>query len=301
MKFIAVIVTYNRFELLKECIQAIRDQTSKVDEILVVNNNSTDGTTEWLNTQTDITLITQENQGGSWGFYTGLKAGYLKGYDWIWVMDDDTIPDPDAFEKLKAQSAFLSNQPGIDTGFIGSKAIWKDSRPHYMNLPSVHTFYPKGFAFNTFDAEGLISIQSTSFVSLLINRAAIKAVGLPFKEFFIWADDAEYTYRITRAGFYGFYSSTSVVNHKTPVNYMADIYTDSIKNLWKYRYGIRNELFLFKHFYGNKKFLSKLLKRLFVIPFRIYRQREGDKWTFIKANFLASVESITFSPRVEKV
>ena len=65
MQVTAVIVTYNRLELLKECIAAVKAQTYKPSFILVVNNDSTDGTTEWLNQQSDLIVIHQPNKGGA--------------------------------------------------------------------------------------------------------------------------------------------------------------------------------------------------------------------------------------------
>lgn len=89
----AVVVTYNRIKLLKECIDSLRKQTIILDGIIVVNNNSNDGTKEWLALQNDISAIHQENLGGAGGFYNGIKSAYNKGYNWIWCMDDDCLPD----------------------------------------------------------------------------------------------------------------------------------------------------------------------------------------------------------------
>ena len=96
----AVVVTYNRIKLLKECIQSIRTQTRMPEEVIVVNNNSTDGTLEWLNEQKDLTVITQQNLGGAGGFHTGIKTAYEKGYDWVWCMDDDGLPEINALKNL---------------------------------------------------------------------------------------------------------------------------------------------------------------------------------------------------------
>ncbi|MBK6915081.1 MAG: glycosyltransferase [Ignavibacteriales bacterium] len=100
MKITAVVVTYNRLELLKQCIESIRNQTQKLDKIIVVNNDSIDGTFEWLNSQEDITHINQKNLGGAGGFYTGIKTAYNNGFDWIWCMDDDGLPEINALENL---------------------------------------------------------------------------------------------------------------------------------------------------------------------------------------------------------
>ena len=74
LKIATVVVTYNRLELLKDCIESLRNQTRKIDEIFVINNSSTDGTEEWLSRQNDLTTITQPNTGGAGGFYTGTKT-----------------------------------------------------------------------------------------------------------------------------------------------------------------------------------------------------------------------------------
>ena len=99
-KVIAVVVTYNRQFLLAQCISALKNQTRKIDKILVINNGSTDNTEAWLRSQPDIDFITQENVGGAGGFYTGIKTGYERKYNWIWLMDDDGYPKEDALEKL---------------------------------------------------------------------------------------------------------------------------------------------------------------------------------------------------------
>ena len=95
-KVVAVVVSYNRQGLLSECIQALREQTRRPDEILVVNNGSTDNTEQWLLSQTDIKFITQENSGSGGGFNTGIQWAFRNNFTWIWCMDDDGYPAPQA-------------------------------------------------------------------------------------------------------------------------------------------------------------------------------------------------------------
>ena len=83
-KAIAVVVSYNRRALLSECISALRNQTRKLDSILVINNGSTDDTEEWLKEQSDLVFITQKNLGSSGGFHAGISWAYKNGYSWIW-------------------------------------------------------------------------------------------------------------------------------------------------------------------------------------------------------------------------
>lgn len=76
MNIKAVVVTYNRKELLKRNITCLRANTP-VSSIVVVNNGSTDGTGEWLDDQKDLTVIHQENVGGSGGF-TGAFSMHIR-------------------------------------------------------------------------------------------------------------------------------------------------------------------------------------------------------------------------------
>ena len=294
MKVTAVVVTYNRLSILKECIAALHNQTLKPHEIIVVNNNSTDGTAAWLASQ-NVSIITQENRGGSWGYFSGVKKAYSENADWVWIMDDDTLPRTDALEKLVA----VINSGISNSGFLSSKAVWSDGSAHKMNLQDIKTFV-SGKAFNEYDEQGMMLINSASFVSLLVSKEAIKKVGLPIKEFFMWADDIEFTSRINRAGFTCGYVPASIVLHKTATHYNADLFTDDVQNLWRYKYGLRNNLFLIRKQKGSFKFCIQVLKRIFVYPFRIIKRRKNHKWEFIKIVWSSAITAISFNPKIEK-
>lgn len=79
MTISAVIVTCNRINLLKECLNAVHHQAYKPEQIIVLNNASTDGTTEWLDYQNNLSVVLPENLGGAGRFYTGYKTAYEKG------------------------------------------------------------------------------------------------------------------------------------------------------------------------------------------------------------------------------
>lgn len=87
MNVVAVVVTYNRRELLKRNLSCLR-ANRPVQSIVVVNNGSTDGTTEWLKEQKDLIVIHQENVGGSGGFigaFSMLSSWEPTGYG-VWMM-----------------------------------------------------------------------------------------------------------------------------------------------------------------------------------------------------------------------
>jgi GT2 family glycosyltransferase len=123
----AVIVTHNRKELLRECIAAVQAQTERLARILVLDNASTDGTDamlrdEFAGADADSIEIVRlpENIGGAGGFREGLKRAADGGYDWIWLMDDDTIAAPTALERLLAAHA----QFPPETSHACSRAKW---------------------------------------------------------------------------------------------------------------------------------------------------------------------------------
>lgn len=294
---VAVIVTNNRLTLLQEAIDAVRNQLYTVQKIIVVNNDSTDGTREWLNTQQDLVVIHQANLGGSGGFYTGIKSAFTFNPGWIWVMDDDTVCQPETLQKLIDKIGKVDQQ----TGFIGSKCIWKDGSPHLMNIPAIKPAFNKVIPFNKYDQQNLLLIETCSFVSLLINAAAVKTVGLPYKEFFIWGDDQEYTRRITKASYLGLYCIDSIALHKTKINYFPDFYRDIRENLWKHKYGFRNEFFMIKKNKGFVYYFFWLIAKVTITSFRIIKIRKTDRFTFIKALCISAWQSVFFRPEIDPI
>ncbi len=294
MQVTAVIVTHNRLELLKECITAVKAQTYQPSAILVVNNDSSDGTTEWLKKQNEILNIHQSNRGGAWGFYTGIKGAYNTGADWFWIMDDDTIPYPSTLEYLTKAVEDTNSEDNF--GFFSSKVTWTDGNLHLLNKPHVDQSFSGKNSFAYYNKKGLTPLAYNSFVSIIISKEAVEKAGLPIKEFFIWNDDIEYTQRIRKNGFVGALVEKSVVVHKTPVNNESNLFTDSKTNLWKYCYGFRNDLYIRKHTKGYGSYVRNLFKRFVVFPFMIFINRKGDRWAFTKMVWRSSFDAMSFNP-----
>ena len=254
LKIFAVVVTYNRLELLKENLIALQGQTYNLEKIVIVNNNSTDGTTEYLNNNLKGLPLFEvvnlnENIGGSGGFYEGIKSAVSQKCDWVWIMDDDTIPTQAALEKLVEKTDIVK-----DTGFLGSKVLFTDGSPHVMNNVPPATNHIRKIQWNAFEDKKLLAAGFVSFVSCLINTEAIKKVGLPYKDFFIWGDDKEYTERMIDAGFFGGLVLDSIAYHKTKDNYSVDLLSANDSLAWKYFYGERNRVFIEKRNRSKKSF-----------------------------------------------
>lgn len=295
---IAVIVTYNRLTLLQVAVESVRKQTYAITNLLVIDNGSTDGTSEWLRQQKDMVISSIiRNTGASGGFSYGLKVAAEYKTDWIWVMDDDTICEPITLENLMNKVA-LTDQP---VGFIGSKCIWTNGDPHLMNVPDIKPMFNERLPFNHFDGYKVLLTDSNSWVSLLLNRNAVTEVGLPYKEFFFWSDDLEYTQRITKSGYLGFYSIDSSVTHNTIKNYCPDFYNETANNVWKHKYGFRNEFFLKKKNIGAGLFLFWLIAKVGYTSFKLIKIRKDHHLKFIWVIVYAAWKSIFFNPVIEKI
>jgi GT2 family glycosyltransferase len=267
----AVIVTYNRLALLKEAFAALLHQTRKVDSILIVDNGSTDGTADWLSSvaSASVQVVTQANLGCTGGFHTGLQAALATGADWLWCMDDDTVPDPDCLAGLLAAEAQYREEPNAaPLGWICSIVRWKDGTAHRMNEPKVKGFLDWG---TNILRTKILPAQWCSFVSVAFSRQAVMECGLPLKNMFIWGDDVEYTGRMTVAGFAGLAALESGAEHKTATNYAPDIEDLSPENLWRFRYAFRNDVVVLKTVHSRNRgklyfqFAKMMLRRVFLL------------------------------------
>lgn len=188
LRVAAVVVTYNRLNDLKECISALRLQTYKCYDIIVVNNGSTDGTTEYLAQQSDLIVINQENCGGAGGFYSGMKYMLEHQYDALWMMDDDGLPKQNQLDML----IYGSLKYGLDY----ANALVIDKNNHAM-LSSGKEIYEKKY----YDDLEIIPDKMCPFNGTFVSRKIIEQIGLIKREMFIWGDEREYTERVRHAGF----------------------------------------------------------------------------------------------------
>lgn len=252
MKIFAIVVTYNRLELLKKNIGALRRQ-HRLDRIVVVNNGSNDGTKEWLDGQHDLQAVHQENVGGSGGFHTGIKVAYDEGADWMWCMDDDVFPKDGCLDELLSLVALeetrlnCKNPPGIlaPRRVMGGKTLTHEFRRYNLTNPlgSLH-------------AERLCGEETTpteivgcDFEGPLISRAVVGKIGLPNRELFIFYDDTEYCLRAHLAGFRLLYVPSAVMDKHA--FFSEDSWAvRNQKKKWKRYYQVRNSAYL-NHHYGK--------------------------------------------------
>ncbi len=288
LKIAAVVVTFNRLNLLKQCVNSIRGQTRRLDAVIVINNSSTDGTLDWLNSQTDLICITQENTGSAGGQYTGIRFAYDRGYDWIWCMDDDTLPNENCLDKL--MTIGVDEEP--DAGFFCSTVLFTDGSICIGNQPLLRNhsgsrLLDEGKTSSAVD-EPRIEVVAATFVSILLNRTIIAEVGFPRGDFFIRYDDVEYTRRISSTGRKCFWVPSSVAVHFIERNMEYSFAKSTREDQGKYYYGLRNAMF-------TRLYLTRL--PFWRIPIRALSILIGtttDLWKMGRAKALKPFHVLTY-------
>lgn len=198
-QFVAVVVvTYNRLELLKECLTSLRNQSRQPDVIVVVNNASTDGTGAWLKTQDDLIILERSvNEGSAGGFHFGMKYAFEHNYDWVWVMDDDAAPHADCLEKMlnanKEENALKVLAPLVKEG----NTLITNHRSNFYVKPDLSGFQQPLKPGKELEPQ---VIEFASFVGFMISKQLIAKCGLPDKDLFFQNDDVEYCLRINKYG-----------------------------------------------------------------------------------------------------
>ena len=292
MRIATIVVTYNRKELLLENLRALEKQTYKeLMDVIVIDNASTDGTEQELEgyvaKKKIVYINTKRNIGGAGGFQLGVKYAKENGYDYVWLMDDDSIPSVNALEEL----IIAGNKINNEYGFLASKVIWKDNSICKMNIPKT-SLRRKVTDWN----RPLTSVVMSSFVSMLIPIPVVKKVGLPIKEFFIWADDLEYSRRISRE-YNAYLVNKSLVMHKTENNEGSNIARDDIKRLNRYKLAYRNELYLYKQ-EGICGILYDFIRVNYHIV-QILFLANDNKLLRLCAMFKGLKDGLMFNPKIE--
>lgn len=196
MQIHVVIVTYNRKNLLKVCLEKVIAQSFKNIRILIIDNASTDGTYDFLARdflyQYNINYrLMDKNLGGAGGFYEGMKLAIEEQAEWIWVMDDDGYPEDSCLEKLY-NAAVLENLDAITPLQIDISDHEQLAFPIWINKKQI-----KGNV-NQIIHKEFLEQESNLFNGLLLSKSVISRVGLPRKEFFIRGDEVEYTKRLVK-------------------------------------------------------------------------------------------------------
>lgn len=292
MKTCAVVVTYNRLGLLKECLAALLNQSVAVAHVVVVNNNSNDGTTDYLNQLNDEHLIIHnlsKNLGGAGGFSFGLsKAVSSTDDDYFWLMDDDTIVDQQCNQSLVQTAQKLNDQ----FGFLAANVRWTDGTP--SNVPIPTDDWPIRIT------EGLVEISVSTFVAFFVSRANVTKVGLPLAEFFIWQDDVEYCLRVGKLG-PSYLVDQAIAIHKSaskPGTFLVQ--NDDLARVQRYYYQFRNNMYITRH-YHDRKAVRKMVRVNLIDTVRVLFKAKDHRFKRASAELRGTIKGLSFEPKVKFV
>jgi len=195
----AVVVTFNRKDLLCQCLDGILGQTRAVEALYVIDNASTDGTGDLIRARyaDSVTYIRMsENLGGAGGFHHGMKRAYEDGFEFIWIMDDDVLPGRSCLEMLLSGTDAARIVSPLHLSVAGEivevahvrikgKRDWRLESYLCRRFNDVSRIPPR------------IEVSTVSFEGPLVHRSVIEKAGLPRADFFILFDDTEYCIRVS--------------------------------------------------------------------------------------------------------
>lgn len=255
MKFGVVLVTYNRLDKLKIALECYEKQSYLPKQMIVVNNASSDGTKEyldeWLKQKSGFkkeVLHLNKNTGGSGGFHEGLKKSLKLDLDFVWVSDDDAFPESNCFE---IANDYLKNHKNEDISAICGTVLnrGKIDVMHRRRLRKGLLFLFQTFVSKKEYEKEAFQLNLFTYVGTFINVKKMKKVGVTIKDYFIYCDDTEHSYRLSTVGKIYCIPSIKII-HDGPLNNGRDGVT------WKLYYGIRNSIDFVKRSFSKKYYIT---------------------------------------------
>lgn len=258
---IVVTVTYNSSHFLKKLVKAVYEQTYKINRIVVVDNASSEEHENEIKKLSEKYLTMnivrlKDNLGGAGGFQKGMEY-VLATYpdcDWIWLMDDDAFPTGSCLENLLKYSSL--EKAGCLTPLIYGVDRQKYQLYHHK-LVSRYLDKDIPVVKDTEDINEFVSIDANAFVGPLLRMSVVKEVGIPDGSLFIYGDDIEYIYRISRVSKV-YLVKSAIINHRDVVSSKAEV---NPNGLWKEYYKYRNRFLFIEKYKSNtiKGYIGKTL------------------------------------------
>lgn len=302
MKVVSVIVTYgNRFKLLKQVVFSALEEG--VAQIVVVDNASVEESRKELDqliaVDPRLTLIRHsKNRGSAGGYHSGLSYVFENlQTDLIWMLDDDNTPQKNALKKLLiARDLLYSEDINADVVLYSYRGdIWLDDKLAVSN-GLIKGYSPNNFmGFNLFSnlKNKLIKNKITQDINypivkselgpyggMLISFSTLKRVGLPNKDFYLYADDHEFSLRFSKYGIKQYLVYQSRLKDIDVSFSGGNRFFGSESSDFKLFYSIRN------HIYISQKFIDSVF---------VYR---FNKFTFFSLTFIKSIPFLIKNPNL---
>ena len=234
MQTCAVIVTYDdRFNVLNSVISALIRQN--IGKIIVVDNNSCENSKQHLhqlerglNGLMSIVSL-EQNTGSAGGFKAGLmQARKISDCDFIWLLDDDNRPEPNAMAALQAHwnanvqpngaastclVSFRESRPEYRDYALGNETIFNsiiEDRNAFLGLNILRPIRmvrhlnlllsKKKTALPRNDVPDIGHLPFAPYGGMFFHKALLNTIGYPDDRLYLYCDDLEYSYRIVHEG-----------------------------------------------------------------------------------------------------
>jgi len=196
----AVVCNYNGEGYLRELLQSLKDQTEGLDEVIVVDNNSSDGSLELVKREYPWVKVLPlpVNGGPCSARNAGMRAARNR---WVLAVDNDAILSPDVLGKLRvaieSDSSVVMAQPRSVFEAEPGRVHYDGAHFHYVGLLSLRNFYrPVERA----EGEGTLPVDGAIAIAILLDRDAVLEVGGYDEDFFILFEDYDLSQRLRLAG-----------------------------------------------------------------------------------------------------
>jgi len=211
MRVMAYVHTFNDADVIEGAIAGILHQTRLPDGVLLVDNASTDGTLDRSFPERVSVIRNTKNLGSCGAIGIGLSHALEQGFDWMWLLDADSVPEPDALARL------LELYSGWSSAFqeeIGAMACLPYDQSIGKQLHGV-LFTSRGRVVVTPEPEQRYYMCHMTHVwsGSLYRFAAVRRVGLPNPDYFIDRGELEYMYRMMKSGYKAFIHRDAVLRH----------------------------------------------------------------------------------------
>lgn len=224
-----VVVTWNKLGRVRDCLRSLAALPEGGFDVFVVDNASTDGTADMVRREFGGAelLVNAENLGGAGGFNRGMRHAFERGYNLVWLLDNDVTVEPGALAALRETMAERA-----DCGIVGSKVYAAGTGLEFIQeLGSFIDWANAGIRLNhngTFDhgrisetvevdyvpaCSMLVRARALSRTRALSHTEALEGLELFDPSYFLYWDDIDFCHRVGLAGWRVLACGRSVVNH----------------------------------------------------------------------------------------
>lgn len=292
----ALVVTYDRREILMQNLAALQAQTHPLAGIIIVDNGSSDGTGGAVkalgNPLIDYVFI-EENIGAARAFHYIVEYAFARaGAGWAWIMDDDVIPEPTALAELVGAYERNFSSPE-QVGFLVSQAV--DGNGRATSVPTIGSMpnHPgNATSWGTYLDQGIVCVRCSTLSSFLMPRETFEAFGNLNPNFVIYGEDSEFTLRITEHRL-GLFVGRSKVTHLQSLSGELSIFLEETPaRVRRFYYLYRNQLYIRRRFTGRPGFLIGLARA----ALEVSKLLRSGRWMKASIALRGTLAGLTFNP-----